>query len=81
MLEGCIRHRRIFIPLFLAACAAAFLLAPWLGQDFFPATDAGRFNLHFRTKTATRIEETAAHRRPGGSRDSPRDSSRMKCTA
>jgi multidrug efflux pump subunit AcrB len=32
---------------------------PWLGQDFFPSTDAGRFNLHFRAKTATRIEETA----------------------
>jgi multidrug efflux pump subunit AcrB len=37
-----------------------FLLVPWLGQDFFPETDAGRFNLHFRAKTATRIEETAA---------------------
>ena len=48
-----------FIPLFLAACAAAFLLVPWLGQDFFPTTDAGRFNLHLRTKTATRIEESA----------------------
>ena len=59
MLAGCIPHRGIFIPLFLAACAAAFLLVPWLGQDFFPSTDAGRFNLHFRAKTATRIEETA----------------------
>ena len=59
-LDRCIRHRGWFIPVFLAACAAAFLLVPWLGQDFFPETDAGRFNLHFRTKTATRIEETAA---------------------
>jgi multidrug efflux pump subunit AcrB len=58
-LAACIAHRAIFIPLFLAACGAAFLLVPWLGQDFFPATDAGRFNLHFRAKTATRIEETA----------------------
>ncbi len=33
-------------------CAAAFLLLPWLGQDFFPSTDAGQFNLHFRAKTA-----------------------------
>jgi multidrug efflux pump subunit AcrB len=59
MLETCIRHRRMFLPAFLGVCAAVFLLVPWLGQDFFPATDAGRFNLHFRVKTATRIEETA----------------------
>jgi multidrug efflux pump subunit AcrB len=55
----CVTHRGTFIPLFLAACAAAFFLVPWLGQDFFPTTDAGRFNLHMRTKTATRIEESA----------------------
>jgi multidrug efflux pump subunit AcrB len=59
MLEVCIARRGIFIPLFLLACAATFFLVPWLGQDFFPSTDAGRFNLHMRTKTATRIEESA----------------------
>ncbi len=59
MLEGCIRHRKTFSLIFLGACLSVFLLIPWLGQDFFPATDAGRFNLHFRAKTATRIEETA----------------------
>ena len=59
MLAACIARRSVFIPLFLAACAATFLLVPWLGQDFFPSTDAGRFNLHMRTKTATRIEESA----------------------
>jgi multidrug efflux pump subunit AcrB len=58
-LETCIRRRRFFVPAFLALCAAAFLLLPWLGRDFFPATDAGQFNLHFRAKTGTRIEETA----------------------
>jgi multidrug efflux pump subunit AcrB len=60
MLDRCIHHRLLFIPGFLAACAAVFLLVPWLGQDFFPATDAGRFDLHFRAKTGTRIEETAS---------------------
>ncbi len=59
MLEICVARRAVFIPLFLAACAATFFLVPWLGQDFFPSTDAGRFNLHMRTKTATRIEESA----------------------
>jgi multidrug efflux pump subunit AcrB len=58
-LAACLNHRSVFIPLFLAACLATFLLVPWLGQDFFPTTDAGRFNLHMRTKTATRIEESA----------------------
>jgi CzcA family heavy metal efflux pump len=59
MLETCIRRRAVFIPAFLALCASAFLLLPWLGRDFFPVTDAGQFNLHFRAKTGTRIEETA----------------------
>jgi multidrug efflux pump subunit AcrB len=58
-LAACVRRRALFLPAFLAACAASFLLLPWLGQDFFPATDAGQFNLHFRAKTGTRIEETA----------------------
>jgi len=59
MLAVCVTHRGVFIPLFLAVCAVTFFLVPWLGQDFFPSTDAGRFNLHMRTKTATRIEESA----------------------
>ncbi len=59
LLAVCVARRVVFIPLFLLACAATFLLVPWLGQDFFPTTDAGRFNLHMRTKTATRIEESA----------------------
>ena len=58
-LRTCIRRRGLFLPVFLALCAAAFLLVPWLGHDFFPTTDAGQFNLHFRAKTGTRIEETA----------------------
>jgi multidrug efflux pump subunit AcrB len=51
--------RLIFLPIFLLLCAAAFLLLPWLGQDFFPSTDSGQFLLHVRGKTGLRIEETA----------------------
>jgi multidrug efflux pump subunit AcrB len=51
--------RRIFIPAFLLTCLAAFLLLPFLGQDFFPDTDSGQFILHLRGKTGLRIEETA----------------------
>jgi multidrug efflux pump subunit AcrB len=58
-LTACVDGRALFLPAFLGLCAATFLLVPWLGQDFFPATDGGQFNLHFRAKTGTRIEETA----------------------
>jgi multidrug efflux pump subunit AcrB len=51
--------KRIFIPTFLALCLCTFLLVPWLGQDFFPQSDAGQFILHIRAKTGSRIEETA----------------------
>jgi CzcA family heavy metal efflux pump len=53
-------HRRaVFIPGFLLACLAVFLLLPFLGQDFFPSSDNGQFILHLRAKSGTRIEETA----------------------
>ena len=51
-LLGTLVHRRIiFVPLFLLICLSAFLLYPWLGQDFFPTTDTGQFKLHMRAKT------------------------------
>jgi CzcA family heavy metal efflux pump len=55
-----IMHRRaVFIPGFLLACLAVFLLVPFLGQDFFPSSDNGQFILHLRAKSGTRIEESA----------------------
>src|SRR5579863_5995745 len=59
LLTAIVRSRARFVPAFLLTCAAAFLLVPWLGQDFFPSTDNGQFILHFRAKSGTRIEETA----------------------
>src|SRR3989475_3069892 len=59
MLTLLVGRRVIFIPVFLAVCASAFLLAPGLGENFFPDTDRGQFTLHLRTQTGTRIEETA----------------------
>jgi multidrug efflux pump subunit AcrB len=44
---------------FWIVCLLAFVLIPFLGQDFFPDTDSGQFILHVRAKTGTRIEETA----------------------
>jgi CzcA family heavy metal efflux pump len=59
LLNAAVHHRTIFIPAFLAICLAAFLLVPWLGQNFFPDSDNGQFILHVRAQTGTRIEETA----------------------
>ena len=59
LLKTLVRRRALFVPVFLLSCAAAFLLVPWLGQDFFPNTDNGQFILHLRAKSGTRIEETA----------------------
>jgi multidrug efflux pump subunit AcrB len=60
LLGAVLRQRRTFAALFLLFCAGtAFLLLPQLGQDFFPAVDAGQLRLHLRARTGTRIEETA----------------------
>ena len=60
LLQGCLRHRRLFLLSFVAACVASLvILIPWLGQDFFPVVDSGQFRLHLRARTGTRIEETA----------------------
>jgi multidrug efflux pump subunit AcrB len=59
LLRQLVDRRTVFIPAFMAACVASFLLIPWLGQDFFPDSDSGQFILHLRAKSGTRIEETA----------------------
>jgi multidrug efflux pump subunit AcrB len=60
LLEVLIGHRLLFVAGFLLACFLSLGLYPWLGQDFFPAVDAGEFTLHMRAPTGMRIEETAA---------------------
>jgi CzcA family heavy metal efflux pump len=59
LLAWLVSVRTVFVPGFLAVCLSAFVLIPFLGQDFFPDTDSGQFILHVRAKTGTRIEETA----------------------
>ncbi len=60
VLELCLVRPVAFMLLFFGfTIASAVLLFPFLGQDFFPSTDAGRFTLHIRARTGTRIEETA----------------------
>src|SRR5437867_1342510 len=59
LLGMALSHRAAFALAFLAFCIVSWLLLPMLGQDFFPAVDAGTFRLHVRARTGTRIEETA----------------------
>jgi multidrug efflux pump subunit AcrB len=59
MLRRAVRGRMIFVPVFLGIGTCAFLLVPFLGQNFFPSSDTGSFILHLRAKSGTRIEETA----------------------
>jgi multidrug efflux pump subunit AcrB len=56
-----IDHAAAFLLIFtLVALASVGVLAPFLGEDFFPSVDAGQFKIHVRARTGTRIEETAA---------------------
>lgn len=59
VLSKLVLRRKVFIPSFLLLCLAAFLLVPFLGEDFFPDTDSGQFILHVRGASGLRIEETA----------------------
>ncbi len=59
LLGGVLHHRGAFAALFLLFCCVTMLLLPELGQDFFPTVDAGQFRLHIRTRSGTRIEESA----------------------
>jgi CzcA family heavy metal efflux pump len=59
ILEMLLHHRFLSISAFLLLSLGSLMLYPILGQDFFPSVDAGQIRLHLRTKTSTRIEETA----------------------
>ncbi|WP_186271607.1 efflux RND transporter permease subunit [Burkholderia gladioli] len=53
-------RRKPFVTGFLCVVAVSFLLAPWLGRNFFPTIDSGEISLHVRAPVGTRVEETAA---------------------
>jgi multidrug efflux pump subunit AcrB len=55
-----IEHRRLFVGGFVGFIAFSFLLAPFLGRNFFPQVDGGQILLHVRAPVGMRIEETAA---------------------
>jgi multidrug efflux pump subunit AcrB len=58
LLELALQYRFWFAGGFLCVALASLGLAPFLGQDFFPAIDAGVIRIHMRAPTGTRVEET-----------------------
>jgi multidrug efflux pump subunit AcrB len=60
LLALAIAHRRLFLGGFAAFIAVSYLLAPFLGRNFFPQVDGGQMLLHVRAPVGMRIEETAA---------------------
>jgi multidrug efflux pump subunit AcrB len=50
---------KLFMIGFLACVLVSFVLAPFLGENFFPSVDSGQILLHVRAQPGTRIEETA----------------------
>jgi multidrug efflux pump subunit AcrB len=50
---------RTFMAGFLACVLISFVLAPFLGKNFFPSVDSGQILMHVRAQPGTRIEETA----------------------
>jgi multidrug efflux pump subunit AcrB len=60
LLALAIEHRRLFVGGFLGFIAVSFLLAPFLGRNFFPQVDGGQILLHVRAPVGLRLEETAA---------------------
>jgi multidrug efflux pump subunit AcrB len=58
LLQLSVRNRGKVIVGFVGFTLLSFLLAPHLGQDFFPTVDGGQIKMHVRAQTGTRIEET-----------------------
>ncbi|ATG89798.1 efflux RND transporter permease subunit [Methylomonas koyamae] len=52
-----LKHKLRYGSAILGFCLASLGLVPLLGQDLFPAVDAGQIRLHVRAPSGTRIEE------------------------
>jgi multidrug efflux pump subunit AcrB len=59
-LQNVLQHRRVGLIASIAIMSTAFVLLPFVGQDFFPSVDAGQIRLHIRAHAGTRLETTKA---------------------
>jgi multidrug efflux pump subunit AcrB len=58
LLSWALVHRGFVCVAFASFVGGSSLLFGELGQDFFPAVDAGQIRMHIRAPTGTRLEET-----------------------
>lgn len=58
ILQSGLDNRPIVLIIFGIIFLSAFLVSPFVGQDFFPSIDAGQLRLHVRAPSGTRIEVT-----------------------
>ncbi|MCQ8181646.1 efflux RND transporter permease subunit [Methylomonas sp. SURF-1] len=56
-----LKHKLRYGSTILGFCLASLALVPLLGEDLFPAVDAGQIRLHVRAPSGTRIEEMPQH--------------------
>ncbi len=59
LLQWSLENRIIILIIFGIIFVSAFIIFPFVGQDFFPSVDAGQLRLHVRAPSGTRIEVTA----------------------
>ena len=57
-LQWSLENRLFILLLFGIVFCSALILLPFVGEDFFPAVDAGQLRLHVRAPSGTRIEVT-----------------------
>src|ERR1700692_2144916 len=60
LLALAIEHRRVFVGGFVGVVVVSFLLAPFLGRNFFPPVEGVQIRLHVRAPVGMRIEGPAA---------------------
>jgi CzcA family heavy metal efflux pump len=58
VLQTALTRRGPVSAFFAIAVVASLLLLPFLGENFFPAVDAGQLRVHLRAAPGTRVEET-----------------------
>ena len=58
LLAWALGHRRVAVGVAGGFVALSLVLVPFVGEDFFPTTDAGSFQLHLRAPAGTRVEQT-----------------------
>jgi multidrug efflux pump subunit AcrB len=57
LLGRALSHARVAALAAFVFVALSMLLVPQIGEDFFPSTDAGSFDMHVRAPAGTRLEE------------------------